>query len=159
MTTLKPIRTEDEYDRALARIEALWDAAPGTQEGDEMEALAIFVEAYEKEAHPIPPPHPIEALRFAMDQRGMRAKDLTLILGSSGRASEILQLKRSLTLPMIRRLTNTLGLDADVLIREYELCVARRSAGGKKSVVVRKPSRKKNLARRPRPASGRSRER
>ena len=74
MSRLKPIRTEDEYDQALARIEALWDATPGSSEGDEMEALAILVEAYEKVAHPIPAPHPIEALRFARRGNDLQAR-------------------------------------------------------------------------------------
>lgn len=119
--TLRPIRNEEDYEGALARIQELWEAPQGSPESDEMEALTILVEAYEKDTHPIPPPHPIEALRFTMEQRGFDRKDLESILGGSGRVSEILKLKRRLTLPMIRRLHQEWGLDPTIAIREYAI--------------------------------------
>lgn len=124
---LKPIRSEKDYEGALARIQELWEAPHGSPESDEMEILAILVEAYEKDAHPIPPPHPIDALRFAMEQRGLERKDLESILGGSGRVSEILKLKRPLTLPMIRRLHKEVGLNPTIAIREYEIGGAART--------------------------------
>lgn len=124
---LRPIRSEADYEGALARIQALWEAPQGSIENDEMEALVILVEAYEREAHPIPPPHPIDALLFAMEQRGLERKDLEPILGGSGRVSEILKLKRRLTLAMIRRLHQKLGLDPTIAIREYEIGGAART--------------------------------
>jgi HTH-type transcriptional regulator/antitoxin HigA len=144
---LQPIRTEDDHASALARIETLWNAPPGSREGDELEALAILVEAYEQRTHPIGPPHPIEALRFAMEQRGMTPKDLSSFLGSSGRVSEILQRKRALTLPMIRKLHKKLGLGADVLIREYELRPPPRGAARPRKKPALRPRRAGSTAR------------
>jgi HTH-type transcriptional regulator/antitoxin HigA len=121
MTSLKPIRTEEEYELALARIAEGWEAAPGTAAADELEALSILVEAYEKDVHPIPPPDPIDALRFAMEQRGLRSKDLESMIGPSGRVSEVLRKRRALTLPMIRKLHSGLGVEPETLIRPYRL--------------------------------------
>lgn len=137
MTTLKPIRSEDECEAALARIEALWDAPEGSPDSDEMEALAILVEAYEREAHPVAPPDPIEAVRFAMEQRGLKPKDLERILGSSGRVSEVMRRRRPLTLRMIRRLHNDIGVDPETLIREYKI---QRPRSRKKTTVPKKAS-------------------
>ena len=144
MTTLKPIRNADEYDDALARIHTLWDAPEGSPESDEMEALAILVEAYERDAQPIAPPHPIDALRFTMEQRGLKPRDLERILGSSGRVSEILRRRRPLTLAMIRRLHDEIGVDPEILIREYEI---KRPHSRKKSVISRKARTSKRVTR------------
>lgn len=127
-TTIKPIRSEEEHERALARVEELWDAADGTEATDELEVLSILIEAYEKAAHPVPPPDPIDAVRFAMDQRGLRPKDLASIIGSSGRVSEVLGKRRTLTLAMIRRLYSELGIEPSVLIRPYRTAAKRRPA-------------------------------
>ncbi len=116
---MKPIRTENNYEQALKRIEQLWEAEVGTPECDELEVLSMLVERYEEEKHPIPPPHPIEAIRFAMEQRGVTQRDLEAFIGSSGRVSEILAEKRALTLDMIRRLHRGMQIPSDVLIAEY----------------------------------------
>lgn len=113
---IKPIRTEDDYNSALARIEEIWDAQPGAPESDELDVLAVLVEAYEDEHHPIDPPDPIEAIRFRMDQMGLTQKDLEPLIGSRGRVAEVLNKKRGLNIEMIRNLTESLGIPAEVLI-------------------------------------------
>ena len=113
---IKPIRTEEDYNGALARIEEIWDAEPGTPESDELDVLAVLVEAYEDEHHPIDPPDPIEAIRFRMDQMGLTRKDLEPLIGSRGRVAEVLNKKRGLSIDIIRNLTEGLGIPAEVLI-------------------------------------------
>lgn len=118
---LRPIKTERDCAAALREIEGLMDAKPGTAEGDRLEALSILVAAYEDAHHPIEPPDPIEAILFCMDQRGLTRADLARYLGGRGRVSEVLNRRRPLTLPMIRRLHAGLGIPADVLVREYKV--------------------------------------
>jgi len=115
---IRPIKTEEDYDAALDRIEALWGAASGTPEGDELEVRLILVRAYEKENHEVPPPSPVGAIRFAMEQRGLKPGDLVPYLGSRSKVSEVLNGKRSLTLSMIRALHTGLGIPAESLISE-----------------------------------------
>ena len=115
---IRPIKTEEDYDAALTRIEELWGADPGTQEGDELDVLLVLVGAYEDEHHPVPPPSPIEAIRFVMEQKGLKNSDLIPYLGSRPRVSEILNGKRRLTLKMIRSLHSGLGIPAEILIRD-----------------------------------------
>jgi HTH-type transcriptional regulator/antitoxin HigA len=117
MDALKPLRSEIDYQAALAEIERLWGAKLGTPEGDRLDVLATLVDAYEAEHEPMDPPDPIEAIRFRMEQRGLTRKDLERILGTRTRVSEILNRKRSLSIGMIRRLHAELGISADVLIR------------------------------------------
>lgn len=117
MHELRPIRTEDEYDEALHEIEQLWDCNPGSRAHDRLEVLAILVDAYEREHHPIDPPDPIAAIRFRMEQSGLRNKDLEPFLGSRGRVSEVLKGRRGLTLDMIRKLHAGLGIPAECLIQ------------------------------------------
>jgi HTH-type transcriptional regulator/antitoxin HigA len=117
MTELRPIRSEADYEAAVAEIERLWGAKAGTPEGDRLDVLATLVDAYEAEHDPIDPPDPIEAIRFRMEQQGLTRKDLERILGSRIRVSEILNRKRGLSIAMIRRLHETLGIPAEVLIR------------------------------------------
>ena len=117
MTELRPIRSEADYEAAVAEIERLWGAKAGTPEGDRLDVLATLVDAYEAEHDPIDPPDPIEAIRFRMEQQGLTRKDLERILGSRTRVSEILNRKRGLSIAMIRRLHETLGTPAEVLIR------------------------------------------
>lgn len=114
---VKPIRTEAEHEAALAEIEKLWDAPPGSPECDRLEVLATLVEAYEEKHHPIDPPDPIDAILFRMDQLGLSRRDLEPYIGTRARVAEILNHTRSLTLPMIRRLHEGLGIPAHVLIR------------------------------------------
>jgi HTH-type transcriptional regulator/antitoxin HigA len=116
---LKPIRTEEEYDRALKRLEKIFDSEPETKEGDELEVLALLIEAYEDKHYPIGPPDPIEAIKFRMEQMGLKQKDLGIILGHKSRASEILNRKRKLTLEMIRKINRELKIPTEVLVQEY----------------------------------------
>jgi HTH-type transcriptional regulator/antitoxin HigA len=117
---IQPIHTEDDYQKALDRIEEIFDAKPGSTEGDELEILGILVDEYEKKHFPIEAPKPVEAIKFRMDQLGMQQKDLAKVLGSKSRASEILSGKRSLSLRHIKLLYKKLGIPAEVLIQEPE---------------------------------------
>jgi HTH-type transcriptional regulator / antitoxin HigA len=117
---IQPIHTEDDYQKALDRIEEIFDAKPGSEEGDELEILGILVDEYEKKHFPIEAPKPIEAIKFRMDQLGMQQKDLAKLLGSKSRASEILSGKRSLSLQQIKILYRKLGIPAEVLIQESD---------------------------------------
>jgi HTH-type transcriptional regulator/antitoxin HigA len=114
---LKPIRTEADYDAAMAEIERLWGAKNGTPKGDRLDVLATLVEAYEVKHHPIDPPDPIEAIRFRMEQQGLTRKDLEPMIGTRNRIAEVLNRKRSLSIDMIRRLHDGLGISADILIQ------------------------------------------
>jgi HTH-type transcriptional regulator/antitoxin HigA len=117
MDALKPIRSETDYQAALAEMERLWGTRLGTPEGDRLDVLATLVDAYEAEHEPIDPPDPIDAIRFRMEQQGLTRKDLERVLGTRTRVSEILNRKRKLSIRMIRRLHAELGISADVLIR------------------------------------------
>ena len=121
MVEVTPIRTEQDYEAALAEIERLMDARPGTAEGDRLDVLATLVEAWEAEHHAIEAPDPIALLQFVMEQRGLDRDDLKPMLGERGRVSEILGRRRPLTLAMIRKLHAGLGLPAEVLVRPYPL--------------------------------------
>ena len=114
---LKPIRSEADYEQALAELERLWGAKSGTPEGDRLDVLATLIDAYEARHHPIDPPDPIEAIRFRMEQQGLTRRDLEPLIGSRARVTEVLNRKRSLSIAMIRRLHTALGISADVLIR------------------------------------------
>jgi HTH-type transcriptional regulator / antitoxin HigA len=116
-TDVRPIRNEDDYEIALADIAALWGAASGTPEGDRLDVLATLIDVYEARHHPIDPPDPIEAIKFRMEQQGMTRKDLEDIIGTRTRIAEVLNRKRSLSIGMIRRLHDRLGISAEVLIR------------------------------------------
>jgi HTH-type transcriptional regulator/antitoxin HigA len=117
---IKPIKTETDYDSALKEIADLFDAEPGTPEGDRLEILATLVEAYEDEHYDIPAPDPIEAILYYMESRGLTRADLEPYIGSRARVSEILNRKRPLTLAMIQRL-NQLGIPAEALIQPYKV--------------------------------------
>lgn len=114
---LKPIRSEADYERALKEIERLWGARSGTPEGDRLDILATLVDAYEARRYPMDPPDPIEAIKFRMEQQGLSRKDLESMIGSRGRVAEVLNRKRGLSVDMIRRLHDGLGISADILIR------------------------------------------
>ena len=101
----------------MAEIERLWGAKIGTPEGDRLDVLATLVDAYETKHYPMDPPDPIEAIRFRMEQQGLTRKELESMIGMRGRVSEVLNGKRSLTIEMIRRLHDGLGISADILIR------------------------------------------
>src|SRR6266851_4477893 len=117
MIELKPIRTKADYRKGLAEIERLWGAKSGTQEGDRLDILATLIDTYEAEHYPIDPPDPIEAIKFRMEQQGLTRKDLEGILGTRTRVAEVLNRRRSLSINMIRRLHDQLGISAEVLIR------------------------------------------
>ncbi|MGI6414383.1 MAG: ImmA/IrrE family metallo-endopeptidase [Thermoguttaceae bacterium] len=114
----KVIKNDREYEAALERIEALMDAARDTPEGDELELLTTLVEVYEDKHFPINLPDPIEAIRFRMQQAGLKQQDLVPFIGSRSKVSEILAGKRPLSLKMIRALHQQLGIPAEVLLRE-----------------------------------------
>ncbi|AWH75705.1 transcriptional regulator [Dokdonia sp. Dokd-P16] len=116
---IKPIRNEADYKKALERLEILFDATMGTEEGDELEILAIVIDNYEKENFPIGMPDPISAINFRMEQMGLKQKDLVEMIGFKSRVSEIMNKKRKLTLEMIRNLNTTLHIPTDVLIQDY----------------------------------------
>jgi HTH-type transcriptional regulator/antitoxin HigA len=118
---IRPIRTEADYEAALAEIDRLFDAAPNTPAGDRLEVLATLVEVYEEQHYSIPAPDPIEAIKYHMESRGLCRRDLEPYLGSRARVAEVLNRKRPLSLEMIRRLYTGLGLAADILIQPYPL--------------------------------------
>lgn len=117
MSTIKPIKTEADYDAALAEIDVLIDAVPGTLEGDRLDILVTLVEAYEAKRWRIDPPDPIASIELRMQQRGLTRRDLEKILGSKSRVSEVLNRKRPLTLDMIRRLHALWGIPVESLIQ------------------------------------------
>jgi HTH-type transcriptional regulator / antitoxin HigA len=117
VTELRPIRSEADHRAALAEIEALWGAPSGTPEGDRLDVLATLIESYEAQHHPIDPPDPIEAIQFRMEQQGLTRKDLEEIIGTRTRIAEVLSRKRGLSIGMIRRLHDKLGIPAEILIR------------------------------------------
>ena len=116
---LKLIKTKKDYQDALDKLEVIFDARPGTTEGDELEILGILIDKYEKENYPIDFPDPIEAIKFRLEQLGYSQSDLANVVGLKSRASEILNKKRKLTLQMIRNLHETLHIPTDVLIQNY----------------------------------------
>lgn len=116
---IKPIKTKKDYQAAMNRLDVVFDAKPGTQEGDELEVLGILIDKYEQEHYPIGYPDPIEAIKFRMEQLGYNQSDLAKVVGLKSRASEILSKKRKLSLEMIRQLHQALGIPTDVLIQSY----------------------------------------
>lgn len=118
---LKPIKTKKEYEVALQHVYALMqkDLKPGSKFSDELEVLSMLVEAYEKRHYPIPPPHPIEAIKFRLEQMGINEAELASMLGGRSRKSEILSGRRKLSLVMIRELHDKLNIPAETLIAAY----------------------------------------
>jgi HTH-type transcriptional regulator/antitoxin HigA len=114
----KVIKTEAEYEAALARVAELMDAQPGSPDEQELELFALLVEQYEQAHFPIAPPDPVEAILFRMEQEGLTRKDLTAYIGSPSKVSEVLNRKRPLSLSMIRALHKGLGIPADILVQE-----------------------------------------
>jgi len=113
---IRPIKTEADYEGALADIEQLWGAAENTPEGDTLDILVTLVEAYEETHYPIDPPDPVEAIKFRMEQMGLSRKDLEPYIGKRGRVAEVLNRQRSLSLNMIRRLHTHLHIPLESLI-------------------------------------------
>ena len=125
---IKPIRTEADYERALRRVEDLWDSEEGSQESDELDILTTLIETYEREHHPIDLPDPLEAIKFRLEQKGKDSRELIGIIGQRTRVYEVMRGKRPLSLNMIRNLHKKLGIPAEVLIqpgRRYRRVVRR----------------------------------
>lgn len=118
---MKPIKRETAYQDALRRLEELWGAAPDTPEGDELEILMVLVEFYEKEHYPIPPSDPVDAILFQMDQLGMDRKKLQDFLGPRSRVSDVLNRKRNLSIPQIKKLHKGMGIPYECLLGGNEL--------------------------------------
>ena len=112
-TEIKPIRTKQDYEAALVEVERLWGAKAGTPEGDRLDVLATLIDSYEAEHYPMDPPDPIEAIKFRMEQQGLTRKDLEEIIGTRTRIAEVLSRKRGLSIAMIRRLHERLGISAE----------------------------------------------
>lgn len=117
MADIRPIRTESDYAEALADMEKLWGSKNGTPEGDRLDVLATLIDAYESERFPMDAPDPVVAIKFRMEQQGLKRKDLEGIIGSRARIAEVLDRKRGLSITMIRKLHSELGIPAEVLIR------------------------------------------
>jgi HTH-type transcriptional regulator/antitoxin HigA len=116
---IKVIKTEEQYEATLNRVEEIFDSTKTSETSDELELLTVLIEKYENEYHPIPLPDPIEAIKFRMEQMGYQQKDLAKVIGLKIRTSEILNRKRKLTIDVIRKLHDRLGIPTDVLIKEY----------------------------------------
>jgi HTH-type transcriptional regulator / antitoxin HigA len=114
---IKPIRTPADYDEALSDVARLWGARSGTRDGDRLDVLATLIDIYEAQHYPMDPPDPVEAIKFRMEQQGLERKDLEPLIGTRARVAEVMNRKRGLSIEMIRRLHETLGISADVLIR------------------------------------------
>jgi HTH-type transcriptional regulator/antitoxin HigA len=114
---IKPIKTEQDYQEALAEIDRLFDAEPGTPAADRLDVLVTLVEAYEAQNYPMPLPDPIAAIEFHMERLGMSRRELESLIGSRGRVSEILNRRRPLTMRMIRNLHDGMGISYDVLMQ------------------------------------------
>jgi len=118
---IKPIFTDQDYDKALHRIDEIFEAEPGTPEGDELYILLLLVKAYDDQHYALPNPDPIEAIKLRMEDLGLKDKDLIPIIGDKATVSKVLNRKRPLTLDMVRKLSEALTLPAEVLANEYAL--------------------------------------
>ncbi|MBS1531927.1 MAG: helix-turn-helix domain-containing protein [Bacteroidetes bacterium] len=116
---IKPIKTEQDYQDALTRLEIIFDSEPNTAEGDELEILGMLIDNYEQVHFPIDMPDPIEAIKFRMEQLNYGNSDLAQIIGLKSRVSEILNKKRKLSIGMIRKLHDALQIPTDVLVQKY----------------------------------------
>jgi HTH-type transcriptional regulator/antitoxin HigA len=130
---IKPIKREADYERALRRVEELWDSQEGSAESDELDILTTLIEAYEREHYPMDLPDPIEAIKFRLEQKGKDSRALIGVIGQRTRVYEVLRGKRPLSLNMIRKLHAKLGIPAEVLIqparRGRRVAVPRRGTG------------------------------
>ena len=117
----KIIKTEQDYEVALAYVESLMDAEPGSPEEQKLELFTLLIEVYEQEHFPIDAPDPVEAILFRMEQEGLTRKDMTVYIGSPSKVSEVLNRKRPLSLSMIRALHQGLGIPAEILVQESQL--------------------------------------
>ena len=118
---IKPIKTEKDYDKALERLELIFDATPNSKEGDEAEILSLLIDNYENKHYPIESPDPIEAIKIRMEEMNLKQKDLVGVIGGKSRVSEVLNQKKRLTVEMIRALEQLLHISASVLVNNYKL--------------------------------------
>jgi HTH-type transcriptional regulator/antitoxin HigA len=127
---IRPIRTDADHDEALAEIERLWGAEPGTPEEAKLDLLAMLVHNFERAREPLPPLDPIEAIKFRMEQQGLSRKQLLPIFGTTARVSEVLNGKRALTLDMIRKLHRALDIPLESLIAPPVVRTPRKKRRG-----------------------------
>lgn len=120
MVFVKPIRTDEDLERALARVDEIFHAKPGTPESDELDILVRLVESYEDEVCPIATPSLIDAIEFEMDQLGLTPRDLIPYIGSGEKVSEVLSGKRGITMAMARALHENLKIPAEILLQEAD---------------------------------------
>ena len=118
---IKLIKTEKDNEAALARVDELWEAMPGTPEGDELEVIVLLIEAFEKDFYKIDAADPIEAIKFRMEQQNLADKDLVPFIGQRSHVSEVLGRKRRLSLSMIRKLSKGLRIPLESLVTEYPI--------------------------------------
>ena len=118
---IKPIKTEKDYERALDRLEVIFDAAPNSKDGDEAEILSLLIENFENKHFPIEAPDPIEAIKIRMEDMNLKQQDLVGVIGGKSRVSEVLNKKKRLTVDMIRELERVLNISASVLVNNYKL--------------------------------------
>ena len=123
---IKPIKNEDDYRKALKRLEALFDAPSGTGESDEADVLGLLIDDYENKYYPVETPDPIEAIKIRMEEMHLKQVDLIEEIGGKSRVSEILNRKRKLTIEMIRNFNKRLNLSPELLISEYKLIKDQR---------------------------------
>ena len=118
MVTVNPIRTEEDYEAALARVEEIFHAKLGTPEGDELDVLTDLIVIYEDKHYPIGPPSLLQAIEFYMEERGLTKDDLVPLIGSRQKVAEVLAGKRDITMPMARALHRHMGIPAESLLQE-----------------------------------------
>lgn len=137
---IKPIKTDEDYQAALAEIDRLFDAIPNTPEGDRLEIFVALVEAYERQHFPKSLPDPIEAIEHYMESRSLTRRDLEPFIGNRARVSEILNRKRALTLRMIRNLEEGLGIPAEILVQKYDLTPASQEVESRPPLEAQEPA-------------------
>ena len=118
---IKPLKNEEDYEKALERLDVIFDAPTDSEEGDEAEILSMMINNYENEYYPIDAPDPIEAIKIRMEEMNLKQKDLVGVIGGKSRVSEILNKKKRLTVDMIRELEGILHISASVLVSNYQL--------------------------------------
>lgn len=117
-TELKPIRNDADHEAAMEEVARLWGAKSGTPDGDRLDVLATLIDVYEARHHAMDAPDPVEAIKFRMEQQGLTRRDLEGVIGTRTRIAEVLNRRRGLSIDMIRRLHDRLGIPAEILIRQ-----------------------------------------
>ena len=118
---IRPIKSKDDYEKALLRLEQVFDAPVDSPEGDEAEILTLLIDNYENRFYPVEAPDPVEAIKIRMEEMNLKQKDLIGVIGGKSRVSEVLNKKKRLTVEMIRNLTDKLNISASVLVINYSL--------------------------------------